>query len=1048
MAVNSVNSGEMNLKNLVIRNLWYYRRPHFAVLSGIILSTAVLTGALIVGDSVRYSLMQIANKRLGNVQYAILPSDKLFRQDLSREIAEFSGLQTTPILQTEAIAICNEKQSRINRVTVIGIAQDFPQLWSKHQAEHPKDVLFNLFPALDEAVLNNNTASKLGVKPGDEILIRLHNIERISTNTPFTPEPTNPVALRLRIKAIANDEEMGRFSLKNEQSTPFNIFVNIHQLANRLHLDGQANGMLMANHGASGLHLTSSEIQRTLSVMDSLVRSTWQPSDVGLSINSLDQPNWFSITSRQLFINTTQSLAIKKAIPKALPILTYLVNTMQIRENTTPYSFVSAIDLTLLHQKLNPGEIIINQWLADDLKAKPGDTIHTSFWIMGPMRTFREKEASFRVKSITPIFAIPSARSLMPDFPGMADAGSCRDWETGSPIDLSKIRDKDEQYWSDYRGIPKAYISIEDGQKLWQNTFGSTTAFWFTAAADTISRVKTALMRTLTPSENGILFRPVNREGMVAASHSTDFGELFLGLSFFIIAAALLLMALLFSLHATSRMLEAGVLTAIGFRRWDIKKVLFFEALAIAVSGSIVGALAGILINKLMLSGLNTLWYDAVRTSSLVPNIRVTTLLTGAATGLVIATAVLALSLRKKLKASTVKLVKGIPDAPRKNGLRHPRNIVAVALLALGTFAVIVTGANRKSIADETSPDSGTGGFLLWAETTIPILKDLNVEAARVEYGLADDTNFSLVRFLPLQRLAGDDASCLNLNQIARPPLLGVPTNIFDSLQLFSFASTDTIVDNNHPWRALNCRENEGPIPVFADMTVIIWGLQKEIGDTLYFTGESGDQVLFKIVGGLNNSIFQGHLLMDEKQFRKLYPSVSGYEILLVSAPSSETIPIARRLEERFLDHGMMAIPATEKLASFNTVENTYLTVFLMLGGLGMVIGTIGLGIILWRNILERTRELSLLRAIGYPKRRILKRLVNEYLHILIAGLGAGVAASLLVLLPNFFNPGYHFPAFLVIGTLAFVFVSGLLWIIVPVRSALKKEILKGLRDE
>lgn len=1037
----------MNLRHLIFRNLWYYRRSHFAVLTGIVVSTAVLTGALIVGDSVRYSLVQIAEKRLGSVQYAILPGERLFRQELSHEISEKSGLLVAPILQTEAIAISNENNTRINQVTVTGITKDFPGFWTSIHPRESENERFGMFPTENEAVLNSNTASRLGIKPGDDILIRLRTIEMVSSNSPFIPGQSNPVAMRLRVKSIASDEEMGRFSLKNEQSPPFNIFVNLHQLAGRLKLDGLANGLLISEAASADGHVRTTEDPITRSLLDSLVRLSWQPADVGLEIEPLGEPDRFSITSTQIFISEQQALAIKKALPGATPALSYLINSINTNNHSTPYSFVTAIDTGLLPENPGPGEIIINQWLSDDLSAKPGDHVELTYWVMGPMRTFHEEMARFRVKSVVPISMVPSGKMLMPDFPGMSDAGNCRDWETGSPVDLSKIREKDEQYWTEHRGTPKAFISIESGQKLWENVFGNATAFRFTADPNSIPAIMKEMMQCLLPAENGFLFRPVNDEGRIAAS-PTDFGELFLGLSFFIIAAALLLTALLFSLHVNTRMEEAGVLTAMGFRRPAIKKFLMYEALLIAIPGSIIGALGGILINQIMLTGLNTLWYDAVRTSSLIPYLKPATLLTGALAGVVIATAVLALSLRRKLRMPAAQLVKGVPDAPRKTGLRHPRNITAVVLLALGTFTIIVTGANRKSISDETGPESGTGGFILWTETTIPIHKNMNAASGRAEFDLMDDTIFNTVSFLPLQRLAGDDASCLNLNQVANPPLLAIPVNLFDSLRLFSFATSDTAVNADHPWKSRSIDTSGNLIPAFADMTVITWGLQKKIGDTLRYTDEKGNQVLFRIAGGLNNSIFQGHLLIDENHFRRLYPSVSGSEIILVTGPPDTKDILARKLEEKFRDHGMMAIPATEKLASFNTVENTYLTVFLMLGGLGMVIGTIGLGIILWRNILERTRELSLLRAIGYPKRRILKRLVNEYLHILIAGLGAGVAASFLMLLPNFFNPGYHFPATWVMGILTLIFLSGLFWIVFPVRAALRKEILKGLREE
>jgi ABC-type lipoprotein release transport system permease subunit len=58
-------------------------------------------------------------------------------------------------------------------------------------------------------------------------------------------------------------------------------------------------------------------------------------------------------------------------------------------------------------------------------------------------------------------------------------------------------------------------------------------------------------------------------------------------------------------------------------------------------------------------------------------------------------------------------------------------------------------------------------------------------------------------------------------------------------------------------------------------------------------------------------------------------------------------------------------VPTEERLANFHRVENTYLSTFQMLGGLGLILGTLGMAAVLLRNVLERRRELALLRAVG-----------------------------------------------------------------------------------
>ena len=75
-------------------------------------------------------------------------------------------------------------------------------------------------------------------------------------------------------------------------------------------------------------------------------------------------------------------------------------------------------------------------------------------------------------------------------------------------------------------------------------------------------------------------------------------------------------------------------------------------------------------------------------------------------------------------------------------------------------------------------------------------------------------------------------------------------------------------------------------------------------------------------------------------------------------------------LEETLSDYGFDAASTAERLASYHRVENTYLSTFQMLGGLGMLLGTLGLAAVLLRNVFERRRELALLRAVGYGPRQ------------------------------------------------------------------------------
>ena len=96
-----------------------------------------------------------------------------------------------------------------------------------------------------------------------------------------------------------------------------------------------------------------------------------------------------------------------------------------------------------------------------------------------------------------------------------------------------------------------------------------------------------------------------------------------------------------------------------------------------------------------------------------------------------------------------------------------------------------------------------------------------------------------------------------------------------------------------------------------------------------------------------------------------------------------------RVLEDRLTDAGLVVIDPAERLRSYQAVENTYLSTFQALGALGLVLGTLGLGAVVIRNILERRRETALLTAVGYGR---------SSLRLLVAGeVGLIVAAGVVV---------------------------------------------------
>ena len=144
------------------------------------------------------------------------------------------------------------------------------------------------------------------------------------------------------------------------------------------------------------------------------------------------------------------------------------------------------------------------------------------------------------------------------------------EWNAPFPIDLNRIRSKDEVYWDLFRATPKAFISDGAAQQLWRSRFGDLTALQIrTVLGADLQTIQTNFQRRLLdkirPEQVGLAFQPVKADGLAAATGSTDFSALFIGFSLFLIVSAALLVGLLFRLGVEQRASEIGILLATGY---------------------------------------------------------------------------------------------------------------------------------------------------------------------------------------------------------------------------------------------------------------------------------------------------------------------------------------------------------------------------------------------------------------------------------------------------------------------------------------------------
>jgi hypothetical protein len=382
-------------------------------------------------------------------------------------------------------------------------------------------------------------------------------------------------------------------------------------------------------------------------------------------------------------------------------------------------------------------------------------------------------------------------------------------------------------------------------------------------------------------------------------------------------------------------------------------------------------------------------------------------------------------------------------------GRNRGRSMSVIIILSLGVFSIVITGAYRRTfVGEENLIQSGTGGYQLWVETALPVIVNLNSPEGKSRLILENDRDLDAVRFLQFLSLEGDDASCLNLNQVQKPRILGVPADEFDTRGAFSFARLASGIDRKHPWKGLKKVYGSNIYPAFADQTVIHYGLKKSLGDTLVFLNEQGKPFRLILAGGLDNSVFQGNLLISDNVLHEQFPSIGGSRVMLVETPSDRQELISTTLANSLPDYGIEITSASARLADFNSVENTYLTVFMMLGGLGLLIGTFGLGLLLLRNIMERRHELALLIAVGYRKKLLVRLILSEYFFLLLAGVFCGSFSAFIGIMPSLISPVFTLHPGYLISIILLILLSGSLWIFVSARYILHQNLINALRED
>lgn len=1131
----------MTLVTLIRRSLSWYRGASIAVIVGFAIAAAVITGSLIVGDSVRAGLRRSALRRLGGIDLALTPP-RDFRLSLIDDLqqamaADDLDAEIAPVLQLPGSA----RSGGVNlpEVNIAGIDDRFAPLFSNDP-----------FPAPEgrDVAISRSVAEALGLQTGDSLIVSVPQLGDARLDTLFASRDRSDTlrSIRLRVNRIVDDDRGGAYDLRGGIAPPRNVFIDRDFLASQVGLKDRATIVLVRLDRAEPVD------GATLERIEAALRRSVTLDDVGLALVDSRTTNAVYLRNDRLLLTPAQIEAGRSAAKSiestAVRTSVYLADAIRRSENENNASFyamVGAIDrATILAaegddapESIAPGDIWINTWAAADLDASVGDRLDIE-WLLalsdGTYSTFTE---TFTVRRIIPLEGSAADPAIVPDVEGITESETIDEWDTPFPVDMDRVTDRDERYWDLHRAAPRAWIRPAAMRSVWRRALQHGGSGWVTGlridpgsvAVDRFQdRFAERFLERYNPADAGLAFRPIRRMALESARGTTDFTSLFLGLGMFVIASGLGLAAMLIRLNADRRASQTGLMLACGFTSYTVRRLLIVESSILVLVGAALGLAGGIGYAALTIRALTTWWRGAIGDTPVLLSVQTGSLVFGAAISLTAGLAAAAWSLRRQGRSRIVDLLQGgrlaalrptrqpsragpivlavlflaivtvtilgtlevispvaaffISGVLLLTGLliglrlrltrlmaRHTkrltgsgvslrsaaanrgRSVLVAGLLAAATFIVVTVAINGRDFSgiDVTQRPGPTGGFTLMVRSSTPIPVDFDAAPGRRTLGFTPDAEalFEGVRAWGLPVSDGQEASCLNIARPVSPRVVGVSEEL---RRLNPFRVTPAVdPPGDNPWSLLvDTNTDDGVVPVFIDSETAAWQLHVGLGDTFDIVDAHGRRIAVRVMGLMQMGVMAGELTMARESFRQLFPDQAAPRLFLVETPPDRVEPVADALRRNLGDYGVDVIATRDLLNRLIAVQNTYLSTFLTLGGLGLVLGSFGLVIVLWRNALERRAEFALMLATGFGRRQLAGLLVREHLGLFVAGIVIGTVSALVATAPHLISIRADVPWHAVTGFLVLLIGLGLAMCLAAAAFAVRGRLIDSLRKE
>lgn len=653
-------------------------------------------------------------------------------------------------------------------------------------------------------------------------------------------------------------------------------------------------------------------------------------------------------------------------------------------------------------------------------------------------------------------------------------------------------------------GATMVVLSTHGAQKLFLAGGDGYTSIGLTAAEGVSQRELAAAANKYMP----VGFEVVTGDAVVAEIDSTvgellGFITVFLGV-FAVIAVIVggFIIANTFSILVAQRVRELALLRAMGASRRQIRSSVLLEAMLMAIIGSSIGLAVGLGLARALAALFG---YFGLEIDGSVLTLSLTTIIAAYAIGLAVTMTSAFLPARRASQVAPVAAMR--EDATMTERSLHRRTLIGAVFLVIGAgFAA----AGELNAPGNNATYVGIGA-VIWVLTVAAISSVLGrpvLSACRAVFGkifgttgrLAGDnairnprrtgaTASALMIGLALVSAVGvlaasmsktmDDivdeqfaADFLVQSQVYQPfsPVLGNKMEKLDGVSVVSrqqlvmatvngYKETEYVVGTDENFAKIyQLPMVEGTQQVSGNTTFVAESVADEhdltLGAKVTLGISGGEAVRVKVVGITEDSEAAGGFNVPYSVLKKAGVSRSDYSLSINLAAGADKEEVRQQLEKIAKEVPIVAVQDKQQFAdSLKAQVNQLLYIVYGLLALSVVIAIIGIVNTLSLSVLERTREIGLLRAVGLSRRRLRRMISLESVTIsvmgAVLGLGLGVLIGVLLqrsLSEDLTSLGLPWGSLVVFMAIAVVF--GVLAAIVPAVRASRMKVLEAIATE